>query len=132
MTDTHAIRTAVMFAGGSLVSVSAVVLARKLGAIDDPTVGVRVMMATFGVLVAFYGNTIPKALAPLSADLGREARAQNCRRRAGLTFVLAGFGYAAAWLALPMAIAPAASMIVLAGGLAGPFAYRRLVRSLRT
>jgi hypothetical protein len=132
MTDTHAIRSAVMFVGGSLISVSAVALARKLGAIDDPTVGVRVMMATFGVLVAFYGNTIPKALAPLSADLRREARAQTCRRRAGLTFVLAGFGYAAAWLALPMEIAPAASMIVLASGLAGPFAYRRLVRALRT
>ena len=38
MTDTHAIRTAVMFAGGSpLVSVSAVVLsARKLGAYRRP------------------------------------------------------------------------------------------------
>ena len=87
-------------------------------------------MATLG-LVAFYGNTIPKALAPLAADRGREVRAQGCRRRTGLTFVLAGFGYAAAWLALPMAIAPAASMIVLVGGIAGPIAYRRLVRSPR-
>ena len=132
MTDTHAIRSAVMFVGGSLISVSAVTLARKLGAIDDPTVGVRVMMATFGLLVAFYGNTLPKALAPLAADPGREARAQNCRRRAGWTFVLAGSGYAVAWLALPMAIAPTASMIVLVGGIAGPLAWRRLVRSLRT
>ena len=128
MTDTHAIRSAVMFAGGSLISVSAVTLARKLGAIDDPTVGVRVMMATFGLLVAFYGNTIPKALAPLAADRGREVRAQGCRRRAGLTFVLAGVGYAAAWLALPMAIAPAASMIVLVGGIAGPLGWKALRR----
>jgi hypothetical protein len=127
MTDTKAIRTAVVMAGAILVSSAALVVMRKLGAIDHET-STRLLAAGFGLIVAFQGNAIPKTLTALRADRDREARAQACRRRAGWTFLIAGLGYSAVWLLLPLPLAMPVSMAVLVIGIAGPLGWTKLRR----
>ena len=127
MTDTKAIRTAVVMAGAMLVSSAALVLMRKLGAIDHE-MSTRLLSASFGLMVAFQGNAIPKTLTALRADRDREARAQACRRRTGWTFLIAGLGYSAVWLLLPLPLAVPVSMAVLVIGIAGPLGWTKLRR----
>ena len=129
MTDTKAIRTAVGMAGAILVSSAALVLMRKLGAIDHET-STRLLAAGFGLIVAFQGNAIPKTLTALRADRNREARAQACRRRTGWTFLIAGLGYSAVWLLLPLPLAVPVSMAVIVTGVAGPLGWSALRRRL--
>jgi hypothetical protein len=94
-----------------LVGVSiAMVVGRRAGIIgDEPTRGVMVII---GLLLAFYSNAIPKTVT------ARSARAQQVKRMAGWTFVLAGVGYALVWAFAPFANAPDLSMVVVGSGMA--------------
>lgn len=68
----------------------------------------RIAMAFSGLVIAFYGNAIPKRLL-------RSERALASRRLSGWAFVLAGLGSAVAWLLLPTAIAMPLSMALIGG-----------------
>jgi hypothetical protein len=123
MTDTRAIRSAVLLAGAMLVGSAVLVLMRKLGAIDHEW-STRLLTASCGLVLAFQGNAIPKTLTALRTDRDREVRAQACRRRTGWTSVTAGLGYSLAWLTLPLPVAMPVSMAVLVTAMIAPLAWR--------
>jgi hypothetical protein len=77
----------------------------------------RLMGAANGLVLAAFGNLIPKTVRRASdARLG-EARAQAYRRFAGWTFTLAGLGYALVRLTFPADLARPVSMGLVAGSL---------------
>lgn len=55
-----------------------------------------------GVLLVVIGNFVPKQLEPLLEKQCSAAAIQSLQRFAGWVFVLAGLGYAGAWLVLPL------------------------------
>jgi hypothetical protein len=73
------------------------------------------------------GNDIPKRLAPLSATHCNGSRVQALQRLAGWAWVLAGFGYATAWLLLPLEVADPLSLALVVIAMfvtAGPILWR--------
>lgn len=107
---THSLGLAIAMIALSL----ALVWAAKAGAVDGdlPT---RISMVIAGLVIAFYGNAIPKMVL-------RSAQARAARRLAGWAFVLSGFVCAALWamapldVAMPVSIAMIASTLVLVFG----------------
>ena len=93
------------------------VMAGQLGA-DAPT---RTMMAVNSLLLACYGNAIPKAVL-------RSAASRTGRRFAGWVFVLAGLISAALWAFAPLDIATPAALTVTAGSAVLAFGYCFLSR----
>lgn len=87
-----------------------------------PDTPVRVMMILNALLMAYYGNAIPKAVL-------RTPVARNARRFAGWVFVLGGLISAALWAFAPMDIATPAALTVTAGSAILAIGYCRLTRS---
>jgi uncharacterized membrane protein len=101
--------------GGGIVAISlALVFAEKADILGD-LMSLRITMALSGLVVAYFGNAIPKAVF-------RSTRAAALQRFAGWVFVVTGLVYAAAWLFTPLAIAYYA-MYVIGAGLALVLAY---------
>ena len=88
------------------------VMVGTLGA-DVP---VRAMMIVNALLLAYYGNAIPKAVLPT-------ATARAAKRFAGWVFVLAGLSSAALWSLAPIDIATPASLAIIASAVALAFGY---------
>lgn len=93
------------------------VMAGALGA-DTP---VRIMMVFNALMLAYYGNAIPKAV--LRTPVARAAR-----RFAGWVFVLGGVISAALWAFAPLDIATPAALTVTAGSAILAFGYCFLSR----
>ena len=72
-------------------------LARKLGYIDGDTV-TRVVIGMNGLMIASFGNRLPKSVVP--SDCARRAR-----RVAGWSLVLSGLVYAGLWAFAPIPVA---------------------------
>jgi hypothetical protein len=82
--------------------------ARKSGYIDADTV-TRIVIGANGLMIAWFGNRLPKAFVP-------SACARQLRRVAGWSLVLSGLVYAALWAFAPIPLAVAGgSAAVLAG-----------------
>ncbi len=94
------------------------VMTGALGA-DSP---VRIMMVFNALILAYYGNAIPKAV--LRTPVARAAR-----RFAGWVFVLGGLISAALWAFAPLDIATPAAIAVTAGSAILAFGYCFLSRS---
>lgn len=62
----------------------------------------RVWGVAVGAFLVVIGNVMPKILTPLAALRCEAKRAQSLQRFAGWSFLLAGLGYVAAWLILPV------------------------------
>ncbi|MEQ1819184.1 MAG: hypothetical protein ABL871_11295 [Terricaulis sp.] len=97
------------------------VISDALGA-DTP---VRVMMVFNALLLAYYGNAIPKAV--LRTPVARAAR-----RFAGWVFVFGGLISAGLWAFAPLDIATPAALTVTAGSAVLAFGYCFLSRSNTT
>lgn len=82
---------------------------------------VRAMMVFNSLLLAYYGNAIPKAVL-------RTSVARAGRRFAGRVFVLGGLVSAALWAFAPLDIATPLAMTVTAGSAILAFGYCLLVR----
>jgi hypothetical protein len=93
------------------------VMSGILGA-DTP---VRVMMVFNALLLAYYGNAIPKAVL-------RTPVARASRRFAGWVFVLGGLISGALWAFAPLDIATPAAMTVTAGSAVLALGYCFLAR----
>jgi hypothetical protein len=78
----------------------AATLARKLGYIDGETV-TRLVTGLNGLMIAWYGNRMPKAFVP-------DAQARKAKRVAGWSLVLSGLVYAGLWAFAPIPVAVAA------------------------
>ena len=87
-----------------------------------PDTPVRVMMVLNALLLAYYGNAIPKAVL-------RTPVARSGRRFAGWVFVLGGLISAALWAFAPMDIATPAALAVTAASAILAIGYCRLIRS---
>jgi hypothetical protein len=69
-----------------------------------------------GIMIAWYGNRMPKALAP-------SARARQIARVAGWSFVLSGLVYAGLWAFAPIQLAIIGGCIAVGAGMAVTIGY---------
>jgi hypothetical protein len=81
-------------AGGAAAALGAA-FAHKLGYIDGDTV-MRVAFGVNGLLIAWYGNRMPKVMVP---------RTRPATRVAGWSLVLSGLVYAGLWAFAPVRVA---------------------------
>jgi hypothetical protein len=102
------------WAGALILTALAATFARKLGYIDGDTV-LRVV-AMNGLMVAYYGNLIPKKVVP-------NAHARSVNRFAGWMLVLTGLAYAGFWAFAPIPVASVFGTGALAGGMVLTFIY---------
>ncbi|MFZ5551393.1 MAG: ammonium transporter [Pseudomonadota bacterium] len=95
--------------------------ARHMGWVDGDT-ATRLVVGANGLMVAWYGNRMPKAFVP-------SARARQITRFAGWAFVLSGLAYAGLWAFAPIPVAVAAGCGVVLAGMAATLAYGWSLRS---
>lgn len=96
-------------------------LARKLGYVDSDTV-TRLVIAATGLMIAAFGNRMPKAFVP-------SQRARQVQRVGGWSLVLSGIVYAGLWAFAPMQVAVVAGTAVVAAGLVVTVGYCLWLRS---
>src|ERR1700689_2956486 len=109
---------------GMLIAVSAgLAYVHRLGVVGSETPA-RVTMVLTGILLAVYGNVIPKSLSRLSA------KGESLQRVTGWATVLSGIGYAAIWAFAPIETAAAASMLAVAIGFVVVLSYCAWLRSI--
>jgi len=88
---------ALFWGGGIVLLALAATLARKMGYIDQDTV-LRVVIGINGLMIAYYGNRAPKAVAP-------SIYAARIARVSGWSQVLSGLVYAGLWAFAPIPVA---------------------------
>ena len=109
---------------GLLIAVSvALAYLRRHGVVGAEAPARGAMMLT-GILLAVYGNVIPKSVSRLSA------KGESLQRVTGWATVLAGLGYAAIWAFAPIEIAAIASMIAVALAFVIVIGYCAWLRSI--
>ena len=91
------IRVSLAWAGGLIGLGLGATLARNLGYIDQDSV-LRLVIGANGLMIAYFGNRAPKALAP-SDDARRLARVS------GWSSVISGLIYAVLWAFAPIDVA---------------------------
>lgn len=108
------IASAVVFAALMLIIPLALTLARAYGLVDNPADGIqRTTMILIGAYLAMTGNAMPRMNPPTSSKGCSGGRIQAFQRLAGWTWMLCGFGFATAWLALPIdAAGPVSTTLV--------------------
>lgn len=100
------------FAWGVGILVVALVAswARKSGYVDSETV-TRVVIGLTGLMIASFGNRLPKTFIP-------DSKGRQARRVAGWSLVLSGLVYAGLWAFAPIPVAIAAGCGVILLGMA--------------
>ena len=68
----------------------------------DVLVSKRIMGAIVGLVLAVWGNYMPKTLKPMSEKSCDSSRWVSLRRFAGWAFVVSGLSYSAVWIFAPM------------------------------
>jgi len=102
--------------GGGIVALAlAMVLARRLGYVEGETV-TRFVIGANGLMVAWYGNRLPKTFVP-------DARAREARRVAAWSQVLSGLAYVGLWAFAPLPVAIWGGMAVIVAGLVVTIGY---------
>lgn len=110
-----------LIAAGWIALSLAVAWALTAGWLDaDSTI--RITMVANALLLAYYGNAIPKAVL-------RTPIARSGRRFAGWVFVLGGLISAALWAFAPLDIATPIALAVTAGSAILAIGYCRLSRA---
>jgi len=89
--------------------------ARKIGVMDQESVE-RVVLGATGLMVAAFGNRMPKTFAPTAA-------AQQVARVGGWSLAISGLIYAALWAFAPFQIALVGGCAAIIVGMAVTFAY---------
>lgn len=89
--------------------------ARGQGYIDQETVE-RIVIGATGLMIAYFGNRIPKTVTP-------SACAKQMQRVAGWSLFLSGLAYAALWAFAPIAVAVPAGIAVIAAGMLVTIGY---------
>lgn len=106
-----------------LLSVAAgLAYARRIGAVS-PDMAMRGNMAAIGLMVAFYGNDIPKVVKSNSVCV------RAVQRFAGWAFVLSGLAYAGIWALVPLDWAADTAMAAVGSALAAVIGYALWMRS---
>lgn len=111
----------IAWAAGIIAVALAASWARKLGYVDSDTV-TRVVIGLNGLMIAWFGNRMPKAVAP-SAAVGR------VKRVGGWSMVLSGLVYAGVWAFAPIPVAVAVGCAAVIAGIAVTYGYCLLLRA---
>lgn len=107
----HEIRAALIVAGGILLLALGATFAKQQGWIDQEMV-TRIVIGANGLMIAWFGNRAPKALAPTAC-------AARVTRFAGWSMVLSGLVYTALWAFAPIPVATIwGTAAVVTGGVA--------------
>lgn len=102
--------------GAGIVVVALVAtFARKLGYVDGETV-TRVVIGLTGLMIASFGNRMPKTFVP-------NAAARQARRVASWSLVLSGLVYAGLWAFAPIPVAVAGGCAAVLLGMAVTLVY---------
>lgn len=101
---------ALAWGGGIIAMALGATFARKLGYVDGDTV-TRVVIGINGLMIAWYGNRMPKAFAP-------SAQARQITRVGGWSMVLSGLVYAGLWAFAPIPVAVAGGCGAVIAGIA--------------
>jgi len=100
---------------GILVVALVASFARKMGYVDGDTV-TRVVIGLTGLMVASFGNRMPKTFVP-------NACARKARRVASWSLVLSGLVYAGLWAFAPIPVAVAGGSGAILLGIAVTIGY---------
>jgi hypothetical protein len=106
---------AIAWGGGIIALALGATLARKLGYMDSDTV-TRLVIGINGLMIAWYGNRMPKTVAP-------SACARQVTRVGGWSMVLSGLVYAGLWAFAPIPVAITAGSAAVAAGIIVTLAY---------
>jgi 4-hydroxybenzoate polyprenyltransferase len=77
---------------------------------DVPLRAIEMLM---GLMIAFYGNAIPKTLQRLREGKVESGRVQSLRRTVGWLLTVGGLGFAAVWAVAPLSEAAGWSVAVI-------------------
>jgi uncharacterized membrane protein len=100
---------------GIVVLALGATFARNLGYIDAHTV-TRLVLGATGLMVAWFGNRMPKTIAP-------SARARQAQRVGGWSMALSGLVYAGLWAFAPFDVALIGGCAAVVAGIAATFGY---------
>ena len=103
------------WAGGLIALALCTTQARKLGYVDGDTV-TRVVIAMNGLMIAWYGNRMPKRFFP--SELARKVS-----RLGGWSVTISGLIHVALWALAPIPVAVAVGSAAVLTGVAVPFFY---------
>lgn len=103
------------WAGGLIVLALGASFARQQGYIDADTT-TRIVLAAIGLMIAWFGNRMPKAMAP-------SASARQVARVGGWSMALSGLVYAGLWAFAPFQIALLVGCGAVGAGMAVTYAY---------
>lgn len=106
---------------GIVLLALAATFARKQGLIEAQTVD-RIVMGSIGLMVAWFGNQMPKKFVPT-------ARAQQATRVAGWSMALSGLAYAAFWVSALKNVAVIGGSLAVLLGIAVTAAYCMSLRN---
>jgi hypothetical protein len=112
---------ALTWSGGIIALALGATFARKLGYVDGDTV-TRVVIGINGLMIAWYGNRLPKAFAP-------SAQARQVTRIGGWSLVLSGLLYAGLWTFAPIPVAVAGGSSAVIAGIAVTLGYGLSLRA---
>ena len=107
--------------GGGLIAVAlAATLAHRLGVIDTDAV-TRIVMGATGLMVAWYGNRMPKTFAPSRC-------AQQIARLGGWSLAISGLIYAGLWMFAPIETALMFGCGSIIAGISATVSYGLILR----
>ena len=107
--------------GGGIVLLSlAATAALQLGHLDEDSV-IRIVLGATGIMLAWYGNRMPKAVVAGEA-------ARKVTRVAGWSMAVSGLIYAILWAVAPYSVALVGGCGAIIAGIAVTFAYCRSLR----
>ena len=117
--DKKEVRHAVTIASALVALALGVKVAQAVGWFgpDEGRAGARLVGICGGLVMAWFGNRIPKILERFDLRIDA-ARRQAFQRFAGWVIVLAGLGSALAWTLLPLESAKFWGTAIIAGGMA--------------
>ena len=114
--------TPYLVCAGLLIAVAAVAKYAEHNHLIGPDIAQRATLATGGLVLAFYGNAIPKSYGAWR-NPAKAKRAQSAMRVGGWSFVLAGLAYAGLWAFAPLKTADLASTVVVASAIVLTLGY---------
>jgi hypothetical protein len=109
----HRIAFSVALALSILVTAAALKYAQGLEVIGSDFAR-RAMQVMIGLVLAGYGNVMPKEIGQWRASAAAARRSQSALRVGGWSMTLAGLTYAGLWAFAPMAVADVAATSVVA------------------
>lgn len=111
----HNIGRDLAWGAGIIVVALAASYARRQGVIDQDGVQ-RIVFGAIGLMVAAFGNRMPKAFAPSPV-------ARKVQRVGGWSLAISGLIYAALWVFAPFEVALVGGCAAIIAGMAVTFAY---------